>query len=85
MREFRFHHTNLDKHNVTREEVYECFKDSKSLLRRSGSGTYMLLGKTLEEDLLHIVFRVKGDRVTYVFHARPANERELRQYRTRGK
>ena len=85
MREFRFHQANLQKHNVTPEEAYECFLDPAGFKQRSSEGSYILIAKTAEEDILHLAFRIEPDKSIYVFHGRPASTKERRRYKDKGK
>ena len=85
MRQFKFHHHNLFKHNVTPEEAYECFLDSNGFKQRSTDGSYILIAKTAEQDILHLAFRIKPDKSLYVFHGRPASNREINRYKNKGK
>ncbi len=85
MTELKFHKYNLHKHNVSEEEVYECFDDSAQILQKAKDGTYVMIAKTLQNDLLHIVFRWLSAKTIYVFHARSVNQVERKRYKRKGK
>ncbi len=80
----RFHHANLAKHNVSPDEVEECFSDQRKILRAS-SNSYWLIAKTAAGRYLEIGFvREPGDSA-FVFHAMDAKLYQKKQHKRRGK
>ena len=80
----RFHSGNLDKHNVSPEEVEECFNDERRILR-AGSGAYLIVAKTGAGRFLEIGFVREPDNGAFVFHAMDAKPYQRKQYKTRAK
>jgi hypothetical protein len=52
----RFHQQNLSKHDVTADEVVECFADPGGWKERANRGAYARLGKTLNGRLLEVAY-----------------------------
>ena len=82
--EFRFHHANLAKHNISPEEVEECFADPGKVLR-AASGAYWLVAKTQAGRFLDIGFVKEPDDRGFVFHAMDAKPFQRKQYKRRAK
>lgn len=84
MIKIKFHFENLRKHGITIEDVEECLKDNRRLVRRIGT-IYWLIGKTEEGKLLQIGYRKEENKSYFVFHAMTARAFEHKQYKSRGK
>ncbi len=80
----RFHQSNLEKHNVSSEEVEECFEDSQKILRGS-AGAHWLIARTFAGRCLEIGFVREPKNTAFVFHAIDAKPYQRRQYKTRAK
>lgn len=80
----RFHYGNLEKHNVSPEEVEECFDDSRKILRGS-AGVHWLIAKTFAGRFLEIGFVKEPEDSAFIFHAMDAKSYQRRQYKTRAK
>jgi uncharacterized DUF497 family protein len=75
---------NLNKHNVTNEEIEQAFwdDDKKTLVDSLHSGTeerHILLGKTFAKRILFIVFTIRRGKIR-VISARDFNKKELNLY-----
>lgn len=81
---FRYHFGNLAKHNVSPEEVEECFNDEGKILRAM-SGSYWLVAKTDAGRFLEIGFVREPDDDAFVFHAMDAKSYQKKQHKRRGK
>jgi len=82
--DIRFHRENLAKHNVSPEEVEECFADERKILR-AASGSYWLIAKTEAGRYLEIGFLREPNESAFVFHAMDAKPYQKKQYKRRGK
>lgn len=72
------------KHGITPNEAEEVFLDEKAIIIRDIKHSqkeerFILLGKTMGEKLLFIVFTMRGVKIRIV-SARVANQKERRQY-----
>jgi uncharacterized protein len=82
--DLRFHYANLAKHNVSPEEVEECFADPGKILR-AASGCYWLVAKTQSGRFVEIGFVRESEDSGFVFHAMDAKPFQRRQYKRRAK
>lgn len=74
------------KHKLSRVDYYDCLENPDRLVKKSRDDSYELIASNRHGDLFHIAFRKKTtQRVIVVFHGRPANLKEKRRYRWRGK
>ncbi len=71
--------THIAHHQVTPSEVEEVCQGAY-IVRQSYQGRIILIGPTFSERILTIVLDPEGEGIYYPVKARPASQRERRQY-----
>jgi uncharacterized DUF497 family protein len=70
----------LDRHNVTRAEVEECFYN-RHRIKKAGPNIYYLYGQTDEGRALFLVYEVKEGGWLRVYSAREMTKEERGKFR----
>lgn len=81
--DIKFHCKNLDKHNVSPEEVEEALADFNGWTEKAKGGAYVHLGKTDQGRLLELAFRRLDNDSIFVFHAMDAIGSQQKRYKKR--